>query len=89
MLAQLMIDHVTRFGRRIVAKWQVDAAAVLFRLAPAQCGVGLFGFTIMELTGQLTVRISVAGKHDKPGGFPVQAVHDARFGIAIFLQTGY
>ncbi|MCY1461255.1 hypothetical protein D9M71_788910 [compost metagenome] len=42
----------------------------------------------MELPRQFAVAVGVAGQHDQPGGFPVQAVDDARLRIAIVLQAG-
>ncbi len=89
MLAQFVIDHMPWLGRRVVTQRQVDAATVLLRLAPAQRGVSLFRFAVMKLTGQLAVRIGIAGEHDEPGGLPVQAVHDAGFGVAVLLQAGH
>ena len=53
--AQLMVDHMARLGRRVVAQGQLDASAPGFRFAPAERGVGLFGFPVMELAGQLAV----------------------------------
>ena len=41
MLAQFVIDHMPWLGRRVVTQRQVDAATVLFRLAPAQRGSAL------------------------------------------------
>ncbi|MNE44192.1 hypothetical protein D3C80_1384070 [compost metagenome] len=42
----------------------------------------------MELPRQFAVGIGIAGQQDDPGGFPVQAMDDARLGIAVFLQAG-
>src|SRR3989344_6935353 len=66
MFALLMIDHVARLGRRVVAQWKVDTAAVQCGLAPAQGGVGLFGFAVMELPRQLAVAVGVARQNDNP-----------------------
>ncbi|MNN27754.1 hypothetical protein D3C81_1412970 [compost metagenome] len=88
MLALLVVHHMAWLGWRVVAQRQVDAAAVQCRLAPAQCGVGLFGFAVVELARQLAVAVGIAGQQDDAGGFPVQAVHDQRVGVAVFLQAG-
>ncbi len=89
MLAKVVIDHVARLGRRIVAQRKIDTAAVLFRLTPAERGVGLFGLSVVELPREFAVAVGIAGKHDQSGGFPVQSVHDARFGKAVLLQAGH
>ncbi|MNN01569.1 hypothetical protein D3C81_1141920 [compost metagenome] len=88
VLALLVVHHMPWFGRWVVAQWQVDAAAVQRRLAPAQRGVGFFGFTVVKLARQLAVAVGIAGQQDDAGGFPVQAVHDQRVGVAVFLQAG-
>ena len=88
MFALLMIDHVARLGRRVVAQWKVDTAAVQCGLAPAQGGVSFFGFTVMELPGQLAMAVGVARQDDNSRGFPVQAMDDTRFRVAVFLQAG-
>jgi hypothetical protein len=85
---RIMVDHVARLGRWVVAQRQVDAAAVQFRLTPAQRGVGLFGFAVVKLARQFAVAVGVTGQQDDAGGFPVQAVDDQRFRVAVFLQAG-
>ncbi len=84
-----MIDHMPGFGRWVVAQGQVDAAAVLFWLAPAQGGVGLLGFTVVKLARELAVTVGIAGQYDQAGRFPVQPMHDARLGKAVFLQASH
>ncbi|MCY1408445.1 hypothetical protein D9M71_237650 [compost metagenome] len=88
MLALLMVHHMPWLGWRVVAQGQVDAAAVKFRLAPAQGGVGFFRLAVMELARQFAMGVGIAGQQDDPGGFPVQAVDDARLGVAVLLQAG-
>jgi len=83
-----MVHHVPRLGRRVVAQGQVDAAAVQFRLAPGQCGVGLLGFAVVKLTGQLAVSVGIPCQQNNPGRLPVQTVDDARLRVAVLLQAG-
>ncbi len=59
-----------------------------FRLTPGQGGVGLFGFAVVKLPRQFAVGVSVTGQQNDAGGFPVQAMDDARFRVAVFLQAG-
>ncbi|MNI87356.1 hypothetical protein D3C73_1445510 [compost metagenome] len=66
MFAELMIHHMPWLGWRVVAQWQIDAATVQFRLAPAQRGVGFFGFTVMKLPRQFAMGIRVACQQDDP-----------------------
>jgi len=88
VFAKLVVDHVPGLGRRVVTQGQVDAATVELGLTPGQRGIGLFGFTVVKLTGQFAVSVSITGQQNDPGGFPVQTVDDARFGVAVFLQAG-
>ncbi|MND70866.1 hypothetical protein D3C80_623830 [compost metagenome] len=88
MFAEFMVDHVAWLGRRVVAQGQVDAAAVQFRLTPAQGGVGLFGFAVVKLPGQFAMGVRVAGQQDDAGSLPVQAMDNSRFRVAVFLQAG-
>ncbi|MNN42873.1 hypothetical protein D3C81_1570830 [compost metagenome] len=84
-----MVDDMPRLVRRVVAQRQLDAPAVGGRLAPAQGGVGLFRLAVVELARQFAVAVGIAGQHDQPGGFPVQAVDDACLRIAVILQAGH
>ncbi|MNL29070.1 hypothetical protein D3C87_1507420 [compost metagenome] len=88
MLAEFVVDDMARFGRRVVTQGQIDAATVEFRLTPGQCGVGLFSFAVMKLPRQFAMRIGVTRQQNDAGGFPVQAMDDARFRVAVFLQAG-
>ena len=88
IFAELMVDHMPGFGRRVVAQGQVDAAAVQLGLAPGQCGVGFFGFTVVKLTGQFAVSVGIPRQQDNAGRFPIQAVDNTRLGVAVFLQAG-
>src|SRR5690606_21337897 len=56
--------------------------------APAQGNVTLAGLAVVELAGELPVAVRVPCDDQNAGGFPVQAVHYAGFGVAIVLQAG-
>ena len=87
VLAEFVVHHMPGFGWRIITQGQIDAAAVQFRLAPAQGGVGLFGFAVMKLSRQFAMGISVPGQENDARGFPIQPVDDTGFGVAVFLQA--
>src|SRR5690606_40694140 len=52
-------------------------------------GGGVCGRGVVGVGGECAGAVGIAGKHEQSGGFPVQSVHDARFGKAVLLQAGH
>ena len=88
VLAQFVVNDVPWFIGWIIAQRQIDMSRVAFGLAPAQGDIGLLGLAVMELARQFAMGVGVAGDDQQAGGFPVQSMNDAGFGVAVFLQAG-